>query len=117
MKSKSLFEFQNMIHMVNNLAKAAPKGDKVVKMWENFMGEVHDKDYAIESLIQLPYKEIKELSEDSNNPISALPKLSIVAKKDDLLWDIPMVNVPFGMRESTEFSRFVLDDYILELFK
>jgi hypothetical protein len=103
--------------MINNIIKTAPKTNTTVKFWEAFMEEVKNKAYEAESLIPLPYKEIKELAEESKNPMTALPKLSLSIKKEDQPWYLHIFALPSETKEIKDFSSLLLDDYILELFK
>jgi len=103
--------------MVNTIIKTAPKTHPAVKFWEAFMEEAKNKEYVAESLIPLPYKEIKELAEESKNLISTLPKLSLSVKKESQPWDLHVFSLPSETKESRDFYNLLLDDYILELFK
>ena len=106
-----------MVHMVNNIMKTANKENTTSKFWEVFMQDAYNKEYIINSFIPQPCKEMKELTEDSKNPISTLSKLTITVKEDNSNWNLPTFTIPVEGNEPEKFLQFLIDDYALQLFK
>ena len=109
--------------MLNTFMKNIPKaaGGDVSKFWELFIQESNAGKLSVQSLIPQPYKEMKELAEESKNPISALPKITIAQKKPATKtlkyagWDTSILASAVEDAYKNKFIKAMLQDYVEEL--
>ncbi len=69
--------------MLNSIMKASAKNSppRVMRFWELAVQEINAGKLPTLGFLVQPYRETKELGEDSKNPIEGLPKLSSPAGK------------------------------------
>eukprot|EP01022_Parablepharisma_sp_SALTPOND_P014752 TRINITY_DN2034_c0_g1_i3.p1 TRINITY_DN2034_c0_g1~~TRINITY_DN2034_c0_g1_i3.p1 ORF type:complete len:373 (+),score=41.04 TRINITY_DN2034_c0_g1_i3:4447-5565(+) len=106
--------------MINTTMKAGPKGSATAKFWEIIVQEMNAGKLSPPSFLPQPYKEMKELAEESKNPISSLPKLNVSLKvgntPENLLSTISIFDTVVDENYKEQFARILLEDYVSELF-
>jgi len=110
--------------MLNNVMKGMPKNisGNLGKFWDLFNQESNAGKLSAISLIPQPYKDIKELGEESKNAISALPKI-LPAKEKTVKSEIKISEWEYSPLEILSdtyykdiFTKLILDDYVSEIF-
>ncbi len=112
--------------MLNTVMKTIPKpaAGTVGKFWEIFVQETNAGKIVPPALIPQPYKDMKELAEESKNPITILPKILPPAKgastgqkksAENPYWDLPILSGTVDDTYKEQFGRVLLEDYVSDL--